>query len=476
PSGLEETFTDLHADQTITVVEGSCISPNVSIAGSPALVLCPDSDPITLTAAPGPDLAWSTGGQGASISVADPGSYWVLAGTGDCTTQAVANILLSPDETPTVTVAGETTICPLDQVVLTASPASSYAWSNGSDQQSIAVSTAGAYTVTVQGACEPFSSAPVVVSVLDAPAAPTSEDVTIPVAGTAVLTATGDSIQWYAQETGGLPVGQGSPWTTPFVDTNTLFWCADLGQNGGDSEYGGRVDRSTEGVFQNNGTYYLLFNTTADLVIKSVKVYANGAGERPIALVDQGTGQTLASGDFFIPDGESRVQLDLFAPANGNYALRIVSGNPQLWRDGVGSNPAFPYDLGGLGAITGSNAGSAAYYYFFYDWEVAAPTIWCEGPRTPVEVLVGPTGLSADQQLSGLRVFPNPAKELIILDGELPAGATSVEIIHAAGRTCLRQALSAADCAVPEAALAPGAYAVQVRGHHAVSRTPFVKQ
>src|SRR5690606_26852946 len=68
PSGLEETFTDLHADQTITVVEGSCISPNVSIAGSPALVLCPDSDPITLTAAPGPDLAWSTGGQGASIS------------------------------------------------------------------------------------------------------------------------------------------------------------------------------------------------------------------------------------------------------------------------------------------------------------------------------------------------------------------------------------------------------------------------
>lgn len=475
PSGLEETFTDLHADQTITVVEGTCVSPNVSISGSPALVLCPDSDPLTLTATPGPDLEWNTGVQGGSISVSDPGTYWVRAGTGDCTTQAVANILLSPDETPTVTVAGETTICPQDEVVLTASPASNYAWSNGSDQQSIAVSTAGTYTITVQGACEPFTSAPVVVSVLDAPAAPASADVTIPVAGTAVLTATGDSILWYTEETGGLPVGQGSPWTTPFVDTNTLFWCADLGQNGGDSEYGGRVDRSGQGVFQSNGSYYLLFNTTADLVIKSVKVYANGAGERPIALVDQGTGQTLASGDFFIPDGESRVQLDMLAPANGTYALRIVSGNPQLWRDGVGSNPAFPYDLGGLGAITGSNAGSSAYYYFFYDWEVATPTVWCEGPRTPVEVLVGPTGLSADQQVGSLRVFPNPAQELIIIDGELPAGASTVEIIDAAGRICLQGSLSAAQRTVHVAALAPGAYAVQVRGHHAVSRTPFVK-
>ena len=476
PSGLVETFTDIHADQTITIVEGECISPNVAITGSSNMVLCLGSDPLVLTASPGTDFVWSTGDNGASISVTDAGSYWTVTGTGDCITQANANIMLSPDETPSISVEGETTICPTDQVVLTASPAASYLWSNGSDQQSIAVSTAGEYTVTIQGACDEFTSAAVEVSLLNAPAAPMSSDVTIPAAGTAVLVATGDSISWYDAATGGVPVGQGSPWTTPFVDTNTMFWCADLGQNGGTSEYGGMNERSTIGVYQSNVTYYLRFSTTSDMVIKSAKVYANGAGIRPIAIVDQVTGNVVASGDYFIPDGESRVQLDLLAPANGAYGLRIVSGDPQLWRDGVGSNPAYPYDLGGLGAITGSNAGSGDYYYYFYDWEVASPTTWCEGARTPVEVFVGPTGIVANEQADVLQVFPNPATTQITLSGELPEGATVAEFLDIAGRVCLKATITSGSRNIDVASLASGSYTVHVRGDHATSNTSFVKR
>ncbi|MGB3869141.1 MAG: FG-GAP-like repeat-containing protein [Flavobacteriales bacterium] len=476
PSGLVETFTDLHADQTITVVEGTCISPNVAITASPGMVLCLGSGPITLTASPGNDFVWNTGATTSTINVTDAGSYWTVTGTGNCTTQANANIMLSPDETPTISVEGETTICPLDQVVLTASPAASYLWSNGSDQQSIVVSAAGEYAVTIQGTCAEFTSSTVEVNVLNAPAAPVSNDVTIPVAGTADLTATGDSIFWYDVATGGTPIGQGNSWTTPFVDTNTLFWCADLGQNGGDTYHGGMTDRSAIGTYQNNSTYYLRFSTNEDMVIKSAKVYANGAGIRPIAIVDQNTGNVVASGDYYIPDGESRVQLDLLAPGNGAYGLRIVSGDPQLWRDGVGSNPSFPYDLGGLGAITGSNAGSANYYYYFYDWEVATPTTWCEGPRTPVEVFVGPTSVATNEQADGLQVFPNPATESVTLSGELPEGATVVEFLDVAGRVCLRTSITTGGLTIDVAPLASGAYTVHVRGDHATSNTSFVKR
>lgn len=476
PSGLEETFNDLNADQTITVVEGSCISPNVATSASPSAIICPNSGPVLLTASPGTDFMWNTGETGAAISVDQAGAYWTMSGSGTCTTQANVNVLESPDETPSVSAEGPTTICPLDQVVLTASPASGYLWSNGSDQQSITVSAAGDYTVTVQGTCAEFTSAPVGVSLLDAPAAPLSADVTIPAAGTAVLTATGDSVIWYAVEVDGVPVGYGSPWTTPLVSANTFFWCSDLGQNGGISQYGAKTDRSTIGAYQNNSTYFNYFTTNEDMVIKSAKVYANGAGIRPIAIVAQGTGTVVASGDYFIPDGESRVQLDLLAPGGGAYGLRIVSGDPQLWRDGVGSNPVFPYALGSLGTITGSNAGSSNYYYYFYDWEVATPASWCEGPRTPVEVLVGPTGVAANEQADGLRIFPNPATDKVSISGPLPEGVTTVEFLDVAGRICLNAPISPTGATVDVSVLAPGAYTLQLRGDNVISNTAFVKR
>ncbi|MBS1941630.1 MAG: VCBS repeat-containing protein [Bacteroidetes bacterium] len=476
PSGLVETFNDLHADQTITVVEGTCISPNVAIAASPAGVLCPGSGPITLTASPGTNFTWNTGATGAVISITDPGAYWTMTGSGTCTTQANANILLSPDETPSVTVAGPTTICPLDQVMLTSSPASSYAWSNGSDQQSITVNTAGSYSVTIQGACSQFTSAAVDVVVLPAPDAPVANDVSIPVPGTAQLTATGDSVVWYDAATGGTPIGAGSPWTTPVVNTNTTFWCAGLGQNGGVSEYGGKTDNSTSGGYQGNNTYYLYFSTTEDMVIKSVKVYANGAGYRTIALVDQDGGAVITSGVYNIPDGESRVQLDWDVAADGDYGLRVLSGTNQLWRDAVGSNPAFPYDLGGMGSITGSNAGSSAYYYYFYDWEVASPITWCEGPRTAVQVLVGPSGIADQAAANAFTAVPNPASDLITLAGELPAGASAVEVMDVSGRVCLTADISAGHRMVQVVQLAPGAYTLRIRGAHEIRTASFVKQ
>lgn len=476
PSGLVETFHDLHADQTITVVEGECISPNVSIAASPSIIICPSSGPVQLTASPGAGLTWSTGATGATISVDQAGAYWAITGTGACITQANVNVLESPDETPTVSADGPTTICPLDQVVLTASPASSYLWSNGSDQQSIAVNTAGDYSVTIQGACAAFTSATVEVILLPAPAAPVSADVTIPEAGTAVLTATGDSVTWYDAATDGTVLGHGSPWSTPFVSEDTFFWCSDVGESGGVPQFGGKTDRSNIGVYQNNATYYNYFNTTADMVIKSAKVYANGGGIRPIAIVEQGTGAVVASGDYFIPDGENRVQLDLVAPGGGSYGLRIVSGDPQLWRDGVGSDPVFPYDLGGLGAIAGTNAGSANYYYFFYDWEVAVPAVWCEGPRTPVEVRISPLGVAANGAADGLRIFPNPATDKVTISGKLPDGVATVEFLDVVGRVCLSAVIQPAAATVDVSALTPGAYTLRLRGDHGISNAAFVKR
>lgn len=51
--------------------------------------------------------------------------------------------------TPLITASGTTSICPEDSVILSASSASSYQWSNGEMTQSITVKTAGSYTVAI---------------------------------------------------------------------------------------------------------------------------------------------------------------------------------------------------------------------------------------------------------------------------------------------------------------------------------------
>lgn len=476
PSGLEETFTDLHADQTITVVEDECISPNVAIVGDPGNALCSGAGPIELSVEGAGSYTWNTGVQNATITVSEPGNYYVTTGEGTCITQANMYVRTDPDETPTITASGPTVVCPQDVVELTSSAADSYLWSNGSDQRTIPVEAPGSYSVTVQGACDEFTSAAIVVSHLDAPEAPQSEDVTLNSPGEAELVATGDSLLWYSQAQGGEPIGNGSPWTTPWLASDSTFWVADLGLNQGEASFGAKTDRSTAGAYHTNAEYYPLFSTFEDMIIQSVKVYANGAANRTIALVNEVTGDQVYTSSFSIPDGESRVQLGWAVPGGGHYGLRVANGNPQLWRDGLGSFPDFPYDLGGLGSLTGTNAGSANYYYFFYDWEVSPAPVWCESPRTAVHVAVDPTTGIDDLADASLRVFPNPATDRITFRGELPAGATRVDFLDPAGRACLQAPVRAGSAVVDVSSLAKGVYTVRVQGVAGVANARFVKQ
>ncbi len=61
-------------------------------------------------------------------------------------------VSVSSQSTPTITITGNTALCPGDSVVLTSSTANSYSWSTGANTQSIVVKTAGNYSVTAANA------------------------------------------------------------------------------------------------------------------------------------------------------------------------------------------------------------------------------------------------------------------------------------------------------------------------------------
>ncbi len=128
------------------------------------------------------DFRWSTGQTSASINVSNAGTLTATVSnpsTG-CTSLASSpvNVVVNANpSTPTITVAGATTICGGETASLTANEptATSYEWSSQVNGKTIAVGKEGNYSVRVSnqfGCISPFSNT-VFIKVLPQPPAPT---------------------------------------------------------------------------------------------------------------------------------------------------------------------------------------------------------------------------------------------------------------------------------------------------------------
>ncbi len=130
--------------------------------------------------------------------------------------------------------------------------------------------------------------------------------------------------------------------------------------------YGGKLDNSGGG-----GNYtsnrFLYLDAYEPFTIKTVKVYASGAGNRTILLRNSG-GTVLEQTTINIPDGEQTITLNFDVPVGNDMELAIASSSTtSLYRNNSGVS--YPYNIGDVGAITGSSASSSGYYYFFYNIE-----------------------------------------------------------------------------------------------------------
>ena len=163
-----------------------------------------DGDSVVLTASPAGSYNWNNGQTTQTIVVTQANitpsgvyQYAVLNSSPACfaSSKQVKVIFVTP--TATITSLGSTALCPGGSVVLQANPGNSYLWSNGATTDTIVVSSAGTYTVTVTqfGNCSAVST-PVVVT-QSAPVAIINGVLTICSGSNTTLTATaGTSYQW----------------------------------------------------------------------------------------------------------------------------------------------------------------------------------------------------------------------------------------------------------------------------------------
>ena len=130
----------------------STASAEVTVASAPTptilgnTTLC-QGETTTLTANGGVSYTWSNTTTNNSISVSQSGVYTVTATNAEGCSNT-ANVTVTVNPLPNVNIIGNNSFCQGDNVTLTATGASTYAWSDTSTNAAITVSGAGIYTVT----------------------------------------------------------------------------------------------------------------------------------------------------------------------------------------------------------------------------------------------------------------------------------------------------------------------------------------
>ncbi len=246
----------------------------------------------------------------------------------------------------------------------------------------------GTYTIILSATNTNGTSTDTVIDYItvNLPNSPTTYDSNVCINDSVLLTtlASGETY-WFDNQYFGNLLNIGDTFQTSSITNDTTFFVENHVVPA--PVYGGKTDTLGGGLFYNNAiSLGLYFDCYYDIILKSVKVYAADTADRLIVLMDSNN-DTVYSGIFNIPKGESRVNLNWNIPAGINYII-YGPNSPNLYRNDGGL--AYPYNISNLVKITRSNvSASTSYYYYFYDWEIIGPD--CISARVPVNVFVNDT-------------------------------------------------------------------------------------
>ncbi len=184
-------------------------------------IVCP-GESVTVSCGSFTSYSWSTTATSSTINVMNPGDYRVTVTDVNGCSAASDTMTLSNFAPPLPGVSNDTSFCDGDSVVISVGTHSIYAWSTGATSQSITVSTAGTYTVTVTDMNGCFESDSATIGVFALPVVDLGNDTTICVGDT--ISISGGSFATYtwstAETTENISVSDSNIYWVSVIDLN----------------------------------------------------------------------------------------------------------------------------------------------------------------------------------------------------------------------------------------------------------------
>ena len=458
PSGIVTQVYNVSSKQTYIVPEVDCLLPGFSLGISASLELCP-GESISL---PGPDgfikYRWSHGDTSQFTAITAPGFYYltVFDSSGCASVSDIVQIAIIQEIPPVITSEQSVRFCQGDSITLTSTPGENYQWSTGQlATQSITVTESGTYTVSVDAVCmvgqitsEPFS----IITLDNEP--PSVADVFLFPGDSVLLSAIGDNIHWYDSAQAGNLLATGPLFQTPSLEISENFYLESHHIYPAITQSGGKPDTAGGGgLVAQNGE--LLFNTWEPFTLNSVTVYVPDGGPKGVRFIQViSNDSVISSGPFNVVTGANILEMNINIPVGSH---RITSPQGNLFRNQGALH--YPYAIGEVGEITGSSNGDQ-YYYYFYDWQITTPEIECISARIPVNVIVSSGNTIAPQEV--LKVYPNPANEVITITGLM--NIHKFFIRDALGKIIRTAVIDQATEQIDVAALSRGVYVIELHG------------
>jgi len=159
---------------------------------------------VTLTATGNGNFSWNTGETTASITVSPEETTTYTVTVSDGENSESDEVIVTVNESPTVSVGDDVTICAGNEITLTAEGIGDFLWSNGETTKSITVSPTetSTYTVTASNDCDSQATDEIIVNVTEDLSLNLIEDVTMCSGNEVTLTAESNGeLLWSTGET-----------------------------------------------------------------------------------------------------------------------------------------------------------------------------------------------------------------------------------------------------------------------------------
>ena len=210
----------------------------------------------------------------------------------------------------------------------------------------------------------------------------------------------GDDARWYANPTGGAPIGSGTMFTTPSISTTTDYYVAAVTGGSNQAIIPGNTwnQYTSAGAYQTTGITgaAMILTVSQPTTLTSVDIFPSaiiGTNFTLEARLNTGSGTLMNSftgvttvTNGATPSNSQTLNLNwTLAPGIYHVGFTSTAGftNPSCWRSGVFTHPVASWTIPGVIAVDYSLTPS--YQYYLYN-----PIVFtgCEGTRVPVTATV----------------------------------------------------------------------------------------